>query len=154
MVGKTVLVPLAVGILLRHVAPQFADRTGDSMGRFAFALLIVGLLPMLYVALPGMWALIGNGSILTIAAVVVAAVGAGQWIGGPQESDRTALGITSAMRHPGIALAIATSNFPDNHLMPAAILLYVLVAAIVTTIYGKIRSLNAPESPAQLAHPS
>jgi BASS family bile acid:Na+ symporter len=49
------------------------------------------------------------------------------------------LAIVSAMRQPGVALAIARTNFPDNKLVPAAILLFALVAAITTTIYGKRR---------------
>ena len=139
MVGKTVLLPLAAGLLIRQVAPDFADWLGNSITRVAFVLLIAGLLPVLYKSWPGVWALIGDGTFLAIAGVVVAAVAAGHFIGGPGERERTALGITSAMRHPGIALSIATTNFPDNNLVPAAIVLYVLVAAIVTTLYGKLR---------------
>lgn len=140
IVGKTVFLPLALGLLFHRFSPGLSEKVGPVISRVANALLVVCLLPVLYSALPGIWALIGNGTGLVIAGVVAAAVVAGHWIGGPDESDRTALGIVSAMRHPGIGMAIATTNFPDNKLVPAAILFYVLIAAIVTTIYGKIRS--------------
>jgi BASS family bile acid:Na+ symporter len=136
-VAKTVLLPLGAGLLVRQFAPSFADRIGPHLSRLAFILLIAGLLPVLYTFWPGVWSLIGDGNAVLIAAVVLAAVAAGHWLGGPDRSERTALAITSAMRHPGIALAIAGTNFPDNTLIPAAILLYVILATIVTTIYGK-----------------
>jgi bile acid:Na+ symporter, BASS family len=147
IVGKTVFLPLSLGLLFHRFSPGLTERVGPVISRIANILLAVCLLPVLYSALPGIWALVGNGNGLVIAGVVVAAVAAGHWIGGPDESDRTALGIVSAMRHPGIGMAIATTNFPDNKLVPAAILFYVLIAFIVTTIYGKIRSRKHAVAP-------
>jgi bile acid:Na+ symporter, BASS family len=147
IVGKTVFLPLALGLLFHRLSPALTERVGPVISRIANLLLIVALLPVLYSALPGIWALVGHGSGLVIAGVVVAAVAAGHWIGGPDESDRTALGIVSAMRHPGIGMAIATTNFPDDKLVPAAIFFYVLIGVIVTTIYGKIRSRKHAVTP-------
>jgi BASS family bile acid:Na+ symporter len=150
LVGKTVLLPLAAGLLVRQLTGVSADRIADVISKLATALLVVGLLPVLYSAWPGISSLIGDGTVLLVTCVVVAAIAAGHWFGGPNEGDRTALGIASAMRHPGIAMAIASGNFPENKLIPAGILLYVLVAAIITTIYGKLRGRKhaemAPES--------
>jgi hypothetical protein len=41
------------------------------------------------------------------------------------------------MRHPGVAMAIGRLNFPDEPLVPGGILLFLMVAAIATTVYGK-----------------
>ena len=49
-------------------------------------------------------------------------------------------------------MTIATTNFPDDKLIPAGILLYVLIAAVVTTIYGKFRLRHASDAVASLAH--
>jgi BASS family bile acid:Na+ symporter len=152
LVLQTVLAPLAVGLLVRQLAPNLAERIGPPVARIANVLLLIGILPVLYTAWPGISSLIGHGTVLVIVVVVLVAIAAGHLIGGPSESDRTALGITSAMRHPGIAMAIATTNFPDDKLMPAAIALYVLVAAMLTTVYGKLRSHRHPESLVSVAH--
>jgi BASS family bile acid:Na+ symporter len=40
------------------------------------------------------------------------------------------------MRHPGVALAIARLNFPEEPLVPAAVALFLLVNVIVTLPYG------------------
>lgn len=73
LVGKTILLPLTVGLLFRQVAPHLADRLASPVSRLAFAILILGLVPVLYSAWPGIWSLIGNGTALLIAGVVVAA---------------------------------------------------------------------------------
>jgi BASS family bile acid:Na+ symporter len=61
---------------------------------------------------------------------------AGHWLGGPDPDDRTALAIAASMRHPGVALAIARLNFPDEKLVPAAVLLFILVNLVVTLPYN------------------
>jgi BASS family bile acid:Na+ symporter len=138
-IGITILLPVLAGLVVRYFLPTVAERVAPWVSRFGNLLLVAGVLPVLVAAWPAIVSLIGNGTLLAIAAVVVAAVAAGHWLGGPEAPDRTALAIASAMRHPGIALAIAHINFPDNKLVPAAILLFLLVAAIVTTLYGKLR---------------
>jgi predicted Na+-dependent transporter len=138
-IGITILLPVLAGLVVQHFFPAVAERMVPWVSRFGNLLLMVGVLPVLVAAWPAVVTLIGNGTLLAIAAVVVAAVAAGHWLGGPEARDRTALAIASALRHPGIALAIAHINFPDDKLVPAAILLFLFVAAIVTTLYGKLR---------------
>jgi BASS family bile acid:Na+ symporter len=45
------------------------------------------------------------------------------------------LALSTASRHPGVALAIAHANFPDEKLAPAAVLLYLIVSGIVSLPY-------------------
>ena len=142
LMGRTILLPLGVGIGIREFAPRFTERFGPLVLRLGNLLLVIGLLPVLIASGHSMWSLIGNGTILSIMTVVAVAMLAGHRIGGPDEHDRTALAMVSAMRHPGVALAIGATNFPDNKLVPAAIILFALVAAITTTIYGKVRLRN------------
>jgi bile acid:Na+ symporter, BASS family len=83
--------------------------------------------------------LVGDGTVLAIAAVVVTGLLAGHWLGGPDPDDRTALAIAASMRHPGVALTIARLNFPEEPLVPAAVFLFLLVNVIVTLPYGAWR---------------
>ena len=116
------------------------------MKAFGNVLLVAGLLPILISVWPAVKALVGNGTLLAITAVVVTAITAGHLIGGPDPHDRIALGIFSAMRHPGVALSVATTNAPENKMITAAILLFVLTATILTSIYGTVmvRKLGRP----------
>jgi hypothetical protein len=42
------------------------------------------------------------------------------------------------MRHPGIALAIASFNVPEAEHVGAAVLLYMFVSVVLTTLFGTI----------------
>jgi BASS family bile acid:Na+ symporter len=148
IVGVTVLLPMAAGLAVQRMAPSVAERIAPLAARVGNLLLLAGLVPILIAMGPAVWSLIGNGTVLAIAAVVVAGLLAGHWLGGPDPDDRTALAIASSMRHPGVALAIARVNFPDEKLVPAAVLLFILVNLIVTLPYGiwrrRARAGHAP----------
>jgi len=47
------------------------------------------------------------------------------------------LALCTASRHPGIAIAIAAANFPDQKRVPAAVLLYLIVNGILSGPYLK-----------------
>jgi BASS family bile acid:Na+ symporter len=132
----SVLIPLVVGLTVRRSAPALAERMAPLATRLGTVLLIVGLLPILISAWPGITSLIGNGTILAIVAVVGAGLVAGHVLGGPDPDNRTALAIASSMRHPGVALAIANVNFPGEKLVFAAVLLFAVVNAVVTIPYA------------------
>jgi hypothetical protein len=46
------------------------------------------------------------------------------------------------MRHPGVALAILKENAPNEKVLPA-VLLYVLVATVLTGVYSAVRKRMA-----------
>lgn len=146
LVMLTVLLPLVAGLAVRHLAPGLAERVAPWTSRLGNVLLLAGLLPVLVAAWPGIVSLIGNGTVLAIAAVVAAGLAAGHLLGGPDAEDRTALAIASSMRHPGVALAIAQVNFPGETLVRAAVLLFLLVNVIVTMPYGAWRKRRQGES--------
>jgi BASS family bile acid:Na+ symporter len=150
VVGVTVLVPLAVGIVVRRLAPAAAERVAPRVSRVGNVLLLAGLVAVLFFMAPAIVTLVGNGTILVIALIVGTGLLAGHWLGGPDPDDRTALAIASSTRHPGVALAIARLNFPEETRVPAAVFLFLLVNALVTLPYGawrrRQRAARAAES--------
>jgi bile acid:Na+ symporter, BASS family len=131
----TVLFPLAAGIAVRHFAPAFADRIARPISLVAAVLLIASALPIVFTAWPAITSLIGNGTIIAIAAFVIFGLTIGHLLGGPEEEDRTVLALSTASRHPGIALAIAGASFPGQKLVLGAVLLYLIVNAVVSLPY-------------------
>jgi len=131
----TLLVPLALGVMVHRLAPSPAERIAKPVGQFALILLLLAILPVFIKVWPAMMSLIGNGTILVMVAFVLVGLTAGHLLGGPDPGNRTVLALSSATRHPGIAIALAHVNFPDQKLAPAAILLYFLVSAIAVKPY-------------------
>src|SRR5215467_162354 len=106
VVGVTVLLPLAVGLVVRRVAPLAAERVAPGVSRVGNVLLLAGVVAVLLFMAPAIVTLVGNGTILVIAVIVGTGLLAGHWLGGPDPGDRTALAFASSTRHPGVALAI------------------------------------------------
>ena len=61
--------------------------------------------------------IVGNGTILAMVVFVIVAVAVGHWLGRPDPAEQTTLALATASRHPGLAMAIATANFPEQRLL-------------------------------------
>jgi bile acid:Na+ symporter, BASS family len=134
IVGITVLVPMLLGILIRRCSSRLAENLSGPLSKIANLLLVVGIAILLIRIGPALWRLIGHGTLVSILAIVAVALLAGHALGGPNPGDRTALTLACAVRHPGIALAIAKIHFTDPR-VAVAILLYLLVSLIATIPY-------------------
>jgi len=132
---QTVLLPLGAGLAVRHLAPLFSRRIEPIVSRLGGLLLVIGALPILLFAGRSVLALIGNGSLIGIAAVVLLGLVVGHLLGGPEPGNRCVLSLATASRHPGVAMVIASTLFPGQKLVPAAILLYLLVSGLLSIPY-------------------
>jgi BASS family bile acid:Na+ symporter len=135
LIGTTILAPLAAGMLLHILAPRWAGPAATWASRLGTVLLATGVTAVLVASWPALRSLIVGGALIAMLALAAIALGVGHWLGGPDPSDRSILAIAAAMRHPGVAIAVATANVPEEPQLTAAILLYMLVAVIVTSIY-------------------
>lgn len=129
------LLPLAIGIAIHRLAPGFAERAGKPIAQIAGIVLLVALLLIVVRVWPAMMSLIGKRTVVAMVVFALVGLAAGHLLGGPNPENRTVLALSTATRHPGIAIAIASANFPDQKLAPAAILLYLLVSGIVSRPY-------------------
>jgi BASS family bile acid:Na+ symporter len=127
-VAKSMLIPIGLGLLVRASFPAWAGAwaaTLDKVGGIGLLVVVVVVLAALYGVLLGMDA----RSYGVIAAVVVAALALGHTMIGSQHPEKkTILAIECAVRHPGLALAIGSTNFTPQQALP------VLVPCIVTSI--------------------
>jgi bile acid:Na+ symporter, BASS family len=135
IVSKSVLAPLAAGMALHHWAPALAERITRPIALLGTVLLVATALPLAYASWPAMRALFGNGTVLIITAMAVAGLGIGHLLGGPDGEHRTVLALSTTSRHPGIALAAAVGAGGEAKSVLGAILLYVIVAVLVSIPY-------------------
>ena len=129
-----VLLPLLAGVVIRMVMPRIAERLDKPVRILANGLLLVGVIVLLIAGWQVIWAAVGGGTILAMIAFVVAGLLVGHLLGGPQREHAVVLAMATACRHPAIALAIASSNFPDER-FGGTIILYLLVSVVVCVPY-------------------
>lgn len=128
ILAKTILLPIGFGLAARALFPAWADTLAALLGRVgtvALLVVVLALVGVLYRALLSMDA----WSYGVIAVVAAAALAIGHFMIAPEYADkRTALAVECAVRHPGIAIAIGTTNFTAQETLP------VLVPCIITFI--------------------
>lgn len=146
VVFTMVLVPLLLGIAVRALASSFAERAAKYVGPLASLLLVLCVLPVLFVEARAILSLLGNGTLLSLTAFTVVGLIAGYWLGGPEADHRRVLSIGTACRHPGLALAIAHGNFPQQKMAVPAVFLYLVVSMVLSLLLDRFiwRAGEAP----------
>ena len=129
-----ILFPLIGGTLIRQVAPDIAERIADPLHKAATVLLILAFLPVLIAFLPTIISLLGSGWLLMCLAFAVIGLAVGYFLGGTAPGERTVLSISTAARHPAIAVSLAAGNVNDEQqkLVVAAVVVYAVVSGLLS----------------------
>ena len=130
----TILLPLAVGMAVRAAAPGLVGWIEKPVALIAKVLLVLGLVALLAAAAPAMWQLIGSGTLIAIFLFLGVGFAVGHVLGGPDADHSVVLGLSTACRHPAVALTIAAANFPEER-FGGTILLCLLLGALAGIPY-------------------
>jgi bile acid:Na+ symporter, BASS family len=134
IVLTSILLPSGAGILLRLVAPRVSGAIVEPVSLLAKVLLFFGVAFVVMLAAGRLWSMTGQNSILSLFAIILAGLITGHCLGGPDPNERTVLALASSTRHPGVAMAIATINFPEEDVLAVAFI-YLLMGSIVAIPY-------------------
>ena len=140
----TLLLPFGLGVAVHHFLPGLAKRLARPISQVAGIMVMVFFFAVFFSAAPAIWTLVGNGTVIALAAFVLVGQAIGHFTGGPEPENRAGLALSTRTHHPGVALAIAQVNFPDQTLATAAVLLYLLVTALVSIPYLRWAKQRGP----------
>jgi bile acid:Na+ symporter, BASS family len=147
LVLMSVLGPLAAGMLVQRFLPSLAELIGNPLSRLGTWLLTVSIIPAWIPSMPMAASLLGNGTLVSVMAFTAAAYAIGHLLGGPKPENRTVLAIYTASRHPGMALAIVSADFPGATGAPGAMVIYLIVNAFASYAYRAWRRRRSDASP-------
>lgn len=131
------IVPLAAGVGVHHFLPAFAGRIARPVSLFATSLLIAAFLPVLVMVTPRFWSLVGSGALLCLGMFTLVGIAVGHLLGGPHPDNRAVLALAAGTRHPGMAMAIASINFPGEKDVLAVVLFHLIIGGIISLPYIK-----------------
>jgi BASS family bile acid:Na+ symporter len=147
VVARTFFVPLAVGMVLGHLAPLTADRIRGPVllaGGLVLVTVLLGLLVLNFSAILEFDLLsLGAIAILTFGGLAV-----GHLLGGPEPGNRTCLALASSTRHLGLAAVIAVATFSYARPVPT-VLVFMLVSIVATVLYGLVRKKQLAAAPGE-----
>jgi BASS family bile acid:Na+ symporter len=146
-----IILPLLAGMAVRTLSPALAERIVKPVALIARLLLPVAVVVLFASAVTSIWALVGDGTVLSMVILTVAGLAIGHVLGGPHPEQSVVLALSTACRHPALALTIATTNFPDRQ-FGAIILMYLIVSGIVCVPYLKWHQRRRHVAAADVAH--
>ncbi len=144
-VTVVLVVPLLIGLAVRWRWRQRAGRFARPLKRFAFILTTGAIVITILGSLPAIWGLLGTGTVAGMALFTLGALGVGHLMGGPDPGDEVVLALSSATRHPAIALTIASANYPEQR-VSHALLLCLIVNAIIAIPYERWQKGRRPST--------
>jgi bile acid:Na+ symporter, BASS family len=137
ILGRTILIPICLGMAVRSLFPTFADMNGPRLDKAG----AIGLLTVLLFAAAKFfpWLLeMDSRSYLVMGIVSAMALSIGHLLGPRDPHERTTLAVESGVRHPVLAITIAASNFSPEKALPVLVPC-VLVFIVIALVYLLLR---------------
>lgn len=120
------LIPLAIGLLLRSSAPDTAARYHPLMSKISGVTILILMVVGLGLNISNILDLIGTGGILALLLFVIGSLAIGFVLGGRSPATRSVMGLGTAQRNVSAAIVVSVQNFSGTNTLT-----FVLVAAIV-----------------------
>ena len=135
----TVAAPLALGMGLARLYPG-AARLADRADRVGGVVLLLGAVVLLIVNGRAILGVIGQGTLIVTVAVILFGLLVGHLLGGPDPGNRGALAEATVLRHPAIALLLASGAFPEREAtVLGAVLMYLVASLLLSVPYERWR---------------
>ena len=132
----TMLVPLAVGLLIKWRYESTADSLQPHMAQVSTVALVLLMVSGLVINFSDIVDVIGTGGILAVLIFLIVATIIGYLLGGPAVNTRSVLGLGTAQRNLAAALIVAGQNFADDPDVIVMILVAGLVGLVVLMVIG------------------
>jgi BASS family bile acid:Na+ symporter len=139
ILARTILLPVGLGMAIRGFAPALADKLGPVIGKIGSIGLLVVVLFALVALYPTLLKM-DAWSYLVIALVSVLALAIGHFIGSNEPREKTILAVECGVRHPVLAITIASSNYSPQQALPVlvpCILTFIAIAMVYMIWRGK-----------------
>jgi len=141
VLGKSFLLPLLLGMAARWLLRDASDRVSDTLLKAVGVVFSACALTLLATHWQLIAAIFGL-PLLALGGFTLAALGVGHLMGGPDPNDRTALAVTCATRHVGVAMVIAAATPGPRTVV--LIVAYMVASALVIIPYMKWRGRVTP----------
>ena len=120
------LIPLAIGLLIKSHSPDTAGHWQPVMNRISGLAILVLLVVGLGLNVSNIISLIGTGGIVALLLFIVGSLLIGSLLGGRDPSVRSVMGLGTAQRNVAAAILVSAQNFAGTMTLP-----FVLVAAVL-----------------------
>jgi BASS family bile acid:Na+ symporter len=136
----TLLVPLAIGLLVKERAPRWADRA-QPFARAASSMALVALLTFTILAnFRHVVEMVASRSIVAIVLLLVGSFAIGYLIASPHRERRVVLGMGTAMRNVAAATIVAVEDIADPDTLVLVVVASVVFLGILIPLARRFRT--------------
>jgi BASS family bile acid:Na+ symporter len=146
ILGKTILVPISLGLIVHGAAPAFAEKVAPLLAKIGSIGILIVLLVMLAALFPQL-AKMDPWSYFVVAVVSASALAIGHFAGPEDPQEKTAVAVECGVRHPALALAIGSANFRPERALPVlvpCVITFIVMASIYLAWRGKSAARGKP----------
>ncbi|MBV8196813.1 MAG: hypothetical protein JO263_01650, partial [Candidatus Eremiobacteraeota bacterium] len=129
------LLPLIAGVVVAQRLPGAARKLARPLGYITFAAFLILLAVLFPAILRGVATVFGTFGLFAMFATAGLSLVAGWIFGGSKREYRRTLAIGTTLRNPGVAMMIATTQFPESG-VAGAVAAYFLVQVVVASVAG------------------
>jgi len=141
------LVPLAIGLLIKSHSPDSAAHWQPMMNKISSLAILILLVVGLGLNISNIITLIGTGGILALVLFIVGSLVIGLLLGGRDPGMRSVMGLGTAQRNVSAALVVAAQNFSGTNtlsfVLVGAILLLLILLPTAKRLGGRVH-MEAP----------
>jgi bile acid:Na+ symporter, BASS family len=141
----TTLIPLLIKISIMLSVIAIGLRA--TLKLVGLILLVLGVLTILFTSIRAILTVVGDGTLMALAAFAIIGLIVGHLLGGPDPGNRPVLALATSARHPAVALAIAHANFPNQKPAAALVFVYLVLSAILAAPYLNWHKKSQSASP-------
>jgi BASS family bile acid:Na+ symporter len=146
ILGRTILLPIGLGLAVRGLRPRIADRIGPLLGRVGTGALAVLVLLVVVGAYPALRAM-DPWSYFVIVLVSASTLAIGHILGPADPREKTVLAVECGVRHPALALTTGAAAFGADAAFPVlapSLLTFVVVASAYLFWRGRAERRREP----------
>ncbi|EDY39208.1 putative sodium dependent transporter [Cyanobium sp. PCC 7001] len=145
-VGRTQVLPLLLGMGVRHRLPDLADRLESPLNKVANGLFLLLVVVVLVAAGPTLLPFLGRNAdgVLLMLALVAFSLGLGYLLASRGRDERITVALVTSMRNPGLALMFASTYGQGVVGLKVAVLAYLLVTVLLSIPF--LKTLNRIEA--------
>lgn len=137
--GLTMLLPMAVGFLVRARAPRWAARVLPALGKLSTVALVLLVASTVVLHLHAILDVFGTGAILAALLVIAFAFTVGYGFGGPSDESRGVLGLATAQRNVAAATVVASGSFHDPRTLVMVVISSLVALAVLFPVAKVLR---------------
>jgi BASS family bile acid:Na+ symporter len=148
------LVPLAIGLLIKSSAPDTAAKYQPLMSRASSLSILVLLVVGLGLNVSNILDLIGTGGMVALLLFVIGSLAIGLVLGGREAGTRSVLGLGTAQRNVSAAIIVSVQNFSGTNtltfVLVAAVVLLLILMPTARQLGARVQAPAAPAAPTKL----